>query len=377
MNEPEGGATSPEPGPPGRRPTDGLGLGHSPEGDRPGQDAPGPPLPRDIGEVIRRLEGARPAPGNADPFTPRDPVGFVDAMWSSRERPSRFGRFEVRGELGRGGAGVVLLAIDTALGRRVALKLPRPEAMLDPEARTRFLFGAYGPAMLDHPNIIAVYEIGQVGPIPYIVFAYHPGHDLAAWLVRRETPVPIGVASGLIAELCSGVQHLHDRGFLHRDITPANILVAPMPGGGYRPKLLDFELALLPGDDRETVPDSATFGTPAYMAPEQIAGRHDDLGQHTDLYAVGAVLYELLAGFRPFDGVHGADLRQIILDDEPPPPVLLRPDLPPELARLCSRCLSKRPGDRPASAREIRESLLPFCRDAPSPAGDMPSDPAE
>jgi serine/threonine protein kinase len=318
-----------------------------------------PRLPRDLDELIGKLERARPGPGLPDPFAPADPFSFVDAIWSFPHRPTRFGRFEVRGELGRGGAGIVLLAIDSTLGRRVALKLPRPEALVDPEARTRFLFGAYAPAMLDHPNLIAVFEIGQVGPIPYIVFSYHPGLNLADWLVRRDTPVPVSLAVEVVADLASGVQHLHDKGFVHRDISPSNILLAPGPGGaGFIPKLLDFDLVLLPGDDRETVPASATYGTPPYLAPEQLRGRHDQIGPRADLYALGAILYELLTGMKPFEGAFGVELERMILRDEPPPPELIRPGLPHGLASLCVQCLAKDPAGRPASARAIRESLL-------------------
>src|SRR5207253_1457172 len=140
---------------------------------------------------------------------------------------TQLGRFQLRRELGRGGFGVVFLAYDPQLGREVALKVPRPDALVSPELRERFHQEARAAAGLDHPNIVPVYEAGALGPICYIASAYCPGMTLDSWLKQHAEPMPLGTAAALVATLAEAVHYAHGRGVLHRDLKPSNILLTP------------------------------------------------------------------------------------------------------------------------------------------------------
>src|SRR5439155_2484867 len=213
-------------------------------------------------------------------------------------------------ELGRGGFGIVYLAHDEELGRAVALKVPRVDALADPVLRARFQQEARAAAGLDHPNVVPVYEAGEVGPFCYIALAYCPGSNLADWLKQQNEPVPYPQAAALVATLAAAVQHAHERGILHRDLKPSNILLewsrepeasATALASGSRlhdatPKITDFGLAKFTGGDGGPTQSGAVLGTPSYMAPEQAAGKGKTVGPTADVYALGAILYELLTG---------------------------------------------------------------------------------
>ena len=163
--------------------------------------------------------------------------------------PLRLGRFEIIGILGQGGFGIVYLARDPTLGREVALKVPRPEVLITPEVRRRFLREARAAGGLDHPNIVSVYEVGEAGPVCYIASACCVGPTLSAWLKARTEPMPPRLAALLVAALSDAVQHAHDRGVLHRDIKPSNVILT----GGRTPST-----KVSGGQDGETVPVSAS-----------------------------------------------------------------------------------------------------------------------
>ena len=176
--------------------------------------------------------GVNPTASSADPFL--HPVHecqrLLEAVWprsdsSSFEVPREFGDFSIVRELGRGGFGVVFLARDLVLGRQVALKVPRPEVLVTPEVRRRFLREAEAASRLDHPNIVPVFEVGEEGPICYIASVYCEGPTLADWLREQTAPVPIRLASRLLAIVAAAVAHAHERGILHRDLKPGNILL--------------------------------------------------------------------------------------------------------------------------------------------------------
>jgi WD40 repeat protein len=290
---------------------------------------------------------------------------------------SMIGRFAIRGEIGRGGFGIVYRAHDPLLGREVALKVPRPELIASPEIRRRFLREAHAAASLDHPNIVPVHEAGQLGPVCYIASAYCPGPTLAGWIKSQTEPVPPGVAARLVADLAAAVQHAHDRGVLHRDIKPSNVILdlgeAVKPSRlGITPRLTDFGLAKLvdePDDETRTL---AVLGSPPYMAPEQATGRNDRVGPATDVHALGTVLYELLAGLPPFRGESRSETLRRVIEEAPVAPRALRPRLPRDLETVALTCLAKDPSRRYNSAAALGEDLERFLRGEPILARPTP-----
>ena len=273
-----------------------------------------------------------------------------DARGSRRGgSPLAFGRFEVVREVGRGGFGVVYLARDRVLGRNVALKIPLPERLASPEGRRRFMREAHASAVLDHPHIVPVFEADERGPIAYIASAYCDGPSLSAWLKAGTEPVPPRAAAGMIAALAGAVQHAHDRGIVHRDLKPSNVLLQGPAGldpaeadlSRLVPRVTDFGLAKLADEDGDETRSGAPLGSPPYMAPEQAAGRPRDIGPATDVYALGATLYEVLTGRPPFRGETPAETIRQVIEQDPIPPRVLRPDLPRDLETICLHCLKK------------------------------------
>jgi WD40 repeat protein len=301
----------------------------------------------------------------------------AEASWPEGEPSGKLGRFEIVRTLGQGGFGVVFLARDPLLRRLVALKVPQPETLLTPDARKRFLREAQAAAGLDHPNIVPVYETGTIGTVTYIAAAYCPGPTLAEWLAQQTRPVPPHDAARLIATLARAVEHAHERGVLHRDLKPSNVLlVRPAPGGDAEPpddrlgnfqaRITDFSLAKVADGLGPETRSGVPFGSPPYMAPEQAEGRLRAIGPQADLYALGAILYELLTGRAPFVGESQLDtLRQVIVDD-PIPPRRVRREIPRALEAITLRCLEKDPGRRFQSARGLAEDLERFLSGEPT-----------
>ena len=274
--------------------------------------------------------------------TPRDaPTGFAPPG------------YEVLGELGRGGMGVVYRARHVALDRPVALKVVLGATHAGPDQLTRFRAEATAAARLGHPNIVQVYEVGEHAGQPYFSLELVDGGTLADRL--RGEPQPARLAAELVRTLARAVEHAHSRGIVHRDLKPGNVLLADGV-----PKVTDFGLAKQSTGDSHLTQTGQVLGTPSYMAPEQAAGRGHEVGPAADVYALGAILYECLTGRPPFRAAAVMDTVLQVLHDEPVPPSRLQPKLPRDLETVCLKCLAKKPEHRYASAVALADDLDRF-----------------
>jgi formylglycine-generating enzyme required for sulfatase activity len=261
-------------------------------------------------------------------------------------------KYRILGELARGGMGVVYTAEDLKLKRTVALKFLSPELTREPEARERFVHEAQAASELDHPNICTIHEIDETeaGQM-YIAMAYYRGESLKDRIKRG--PLEVNEALETAIQLARGLEKAHQRSIIHRDIKPANIL---MTEDGLA-KIVDFGLARLGGTTRVTR-TGTTMGTVAYMSPEQAQGHEVD--QRTDLWSLGVVLYDMLAGQLPFKGEREASLLYSIVHEPPQRLKSLRPNVPPELDRIVQRALEKKPESRYPSAAEMLKDLTGY-----------------
>jgi len=258
------------------------------------------------------------------------------------------GKYRILEEIGQGGMGVVYKAEDLKLKRCVALKFLPPHLMGSPELKARFLIEAQAAAAVSHPNICVIHEVGESEDRPYIAMEYVEGETLRDRV--KKGPLEPEVAVDLISQVAAGLGEAHGKNIIHRDIKSANIMVTAKG----RAKVMDFGLAKLRGGSSLTK-SQTTLGTVAYMSPEQARG--DDLDQRTDIWSLGVVLYELLAGKLPFRGNHDQTVIYSILHKEPESLIKARPGLTPELDHVVGQALSKKPADRYQTMEEFREDL--------------------
>jgi WD40 repeat protein len=299
----------------------------------------------------------RAAAGNQGWAAPSgtQPTGSEPAPpYRFKEYPSIPG-YEVRGVLGWGGMGMVYRAWQRSLNRMVALKMLHAGAQASPQARARFRVEAEAVARLKHPNIVQIHQVGEHLGYPFLVLELVDGPSLAQSLAG--TPQATDRAVGLVETLARAIDSAHRHGVIHRDLTPANILLT----ADGTPKITDFGLAkLVIGGGEPHTQTGDLLGTPSYMAPEQAAGRHQDIGAATDVYALGAILYDVLTGRPPFKAESPLETLRQLLTDEPVLPSRLRPKLPRDLETICLKCLRKEPAKRYGSALLLADELRRF-----------------
>ena len=276
-----------------------------------------------------------------------------------KEKPGQMlGHFRLERLLGRGAFGAVWLASDTSLGRSVALKVPRQQQMTQ-EERERFFREAQAAAQLRHPNIVSVYEVGRDGDTIFIVSEYVRGLTLGDWLVENK-PTPKESAS-ICLKLAQAFEHAHSRKVIHRDIKPNNVMLDEEDG---RPMVMDFGLAKRESGSVAMTMDGEILGTPAYMSPEQAIGDVSSVGPSSDIFSLGVVLYEMITRERPFRGIVGVLLQQVIMED-PPRPRSVNTHIPRDLETICLKCLEKQPARRYASMSELASDLERFLQGLP------------
>jgi serine/threonine-protein kinase len=286
------------------------------------------------------------------------PVGGAAAPVPPTALPQVPG-YEVEAVLGRGGMGVVFRARHLRLNRTVALKMTLDGAYAGPRERDRFQREAEAVARLRHPNVVQVYDVGDADGRPYFTMELVDGGSLARKLAGA--PQPPREAAQSVATLAGAVHAAHAGGIVHRDLKPSNILLTP----DGTPKISDFGLARRLDGGAGLTRTGVAVGTPSYMAPEQARGRPGAVGPAVDVYALGAILYELLTGRPPFRGETAAETVHQVISQEPVPPVLLNPKVPRDLETICLKCLHKDPQRRYGSAATLGEDLTRFLRGEP------------
>jgi serine/threonine protein kinase len=307
--------------------------------------------------------GPAAADAQATNYSAPDPAAtgytptFEPAARPNLPLPCRFGKYELLEEVARGGMGVVFKARQEVPGgtRFVALKMILAGRLASPEAIRRFHKEIGAALKLDHPHLVPVYDVGEVGGQFYFTMQFSDGGSLQRQLA--EGPLPPKVAARLVCQVAGAVQHAHERGVFHRDLKPHNILLA---GGGQEPKLTDFGLARTLDSDLSVTGE--VMGTPSYMPPEQVRGQHKEVSAASDVYGLGAVLYCLLTGHPPFQSSDPYETMRQVCDAEPVPPRQLNPNIPLDLETVCLKCLQKESRKRYASAAKLADDLERFLR---------------
>jgi hypothetical protein len=304
-------------------------------------------------EVRARWEKMRRVNNQVDDLFPADAPtlkeGFA-SLQGTLELPQIEG-YDVESVLGRGGMGVVFKAKHRKLNRFVAVKMMLSGPFAGPVELARFQREVEAVAALRHPNIVQIHDVGDQAGRHYFTMEYVEGGSLAQKLAGK--PQPATESAEMIATLACAVQFAHQSGFIHRDLKPANILLT----ADDIPKITDFGLARSIDAGPEFTLSGARVGTPSYMAPEQALGKAHAIGPAVDVYALGAVLYEMLTGRPPFEGESAAATERQVIADEPVPPSRLNPKVPRDLETVCLKCLQKDPQRRYTSAAALAEDL--------------------
>ncbi|MEX0586440.1 MAG: serine/threonine-protein kinase, partial [Pirellulales bacterium] len=267
--------------------------------------------------------------------------------------------YDVTAVLGHGGMGVVYRARHVRLNRTVALKMLLSGAYASAQELARFKGEAEAVASLRHANIVQVYDVGDFDGRPYFTMEFIEGGSLAQKLAG--TPQPASHAAAMLAKLAGAVQAAHEGCVVHRDLKPANVLL----DSDGTPKISDFGLARRCDDEAGLTVSGTRLGTPSYMAPEQAMGKADAVGPSVDIYALGAMLYEMLTGRPPFRAEAVAETQRQLISDEPVPPSRLNAKVPRDLETICLKCLQKDPQRRYHTPAELSADLERFLRHEP------------
>jgi WD40 repeat protein/serine/threonine protein kinase len=319
-----------------------------------------------------------------EPSHPPPTLAFPETRPGDRAEPLvQVPGFDVLSELGRGGMGIVYKALDLKLKRFVALKLSRTTDVADSSERARFRAEAEAVARLRHPHIVQIYEVGEFQSRLFFTFEYVDGGSLADAL--KGVPQPARYAAELVETVARAMHVAHQHGIIHRDLKPANVLLASATPDGKKPqssvaatvpKIADFGVAKLLDKHSLHTATGAVLGTPNYMAPEQAWGAEKTrpVGPAADVYALGAILYEMLTGRPPFLGETAFDTLQQVVTQDPVAPTRLQPKIPRDLETICLKCLQKEPPRRYESAEALADDLRRFLDHRPilaQPSGPL------
>ncbi len=278
--------------------------------------------------AIRELEAAIPRQDSVMP------------SWA----PRKIGRFDIQSVLGAGGFAVVYLSYDSRLNRPVAVKVPRPHALIQPELRKRFAKEAQAAARLDHPNILPIYEAGEDGDLLYIVSALCEGPTLEDWLASRTCLPDPKLAAEIVRQLADALNYSHEHGVLHRDLKPGNVLLFPTDRlveteFPFQARISDFGLAKVLDDPQLDIVSSQLMGTPRFMAPELLAGNTRTSSVASDIYYLGVILYTMLTGNAPFCSVSLAETMRQIASEDPISPDLINRSAGKDLVTVHSQLI--------------------------------------
>ncbi len=288
-----------------------------------------------------------------DPQGSMTTLGLGEPPWSTRtlEGPQAFGGYKLLSEIARGGMGVVYRALQVDLNRHVALKLILSGSLASDANVQRFHAEAEAAAQLDHPHIVPIYDVGEQDGHPYFTMKLIDGGNLAG-VVPRLVEKP-REAARIVSKVARAVHYAHQRGILHRDLKPQNILIDPQG----EPHVTDFGLAKRIGGESSLTLSGAVMGTPSYMPPEQASGRRNEVATTSDVYSLGAILYELLTGKAPFQTESVMETLRQVLERDPERPRNVNPQVPPDLETICLKCLEKDARKRYPTAEALAEDL--------------------